>query len=1160
MQHPIMNLFQSPSNNSDNPEKHSNGDLFNCESQLFGNVSLLSAPEASDSLLSLFNERETFAFEDCMYTSNNNSSLLHSLSSTGYNSWSSSSLGFDFQTSYSLDALSSDSVLSTPSRFETPLTKEATFPSPLSVNIIPLKNYRDHKSNMSSQMMAIQKDTFDQPSLESIAKNIETLLEDSFSVNDLNLMKELKKIENDVRSALIMKEHTRMMNSNNNNAGSSCSSSISASTPSIVSSSSSMKKDEHASHILTRSQAQKKKQSSSSRKNALPVLSSPQTKKRGKASTKRKRASADEDSESEKSSNSSNDSDSDFRPSSTENNECTTEEEEDEETEDDSKSSTTTTCKRKATSSASKSRTATPQPRKKRTTFAKADIALLTKWLHDHSNNPYPTDDEKKTLLECVNMTKDQLETCISEILTQPFAFQMDDYHIYEKIIETVRTKKMSDEEGEEIFLSVRVHDFHSQVKEFEQINSSTDPNTLLQSLCTKALSGNLGQSTIRSIIWRVFLGVLPLTEKFGKEHWITKIDYDRERYEELLKKHENDPRKKTKNSANSEDEVDVTFCDPLSQSQSNPWSEFFENSELEKTIVQDLKRLYPEYPFFRTDEIQNLLKRMLFVWSKENTDLSYRQGMHELLSPILLVVYRDAQNIENYKHLLEENPDLKLLMKLLDRNFLEHDAYCLFEKLMTKMREYFIVGEGPQGRPFPNISTKGPLDNMLMIERKMDLYETPIFKISNKIQNTLLEKKDPDLHRHLTKMCIEPQIYLIRWVRLLFGREFHIDDAIILWDAIFSDCGGFRSESLISASDIDLSLVEHISVAMLHFIRKHLLSSDSSYCMKRLMRYPPVEDVHIFVEQALESRARPTSLLPSMEASSNHHNGANNGGTSSVTVIPKSQSNPQLDTSSLFPRLTKDVPVTERTIKPSRKQEGTPKHKNSNSISASPNLGAFAKQLFPSSSTKPKSKGVTPLNSPSPSIHAMATSHHLYSSEGHEWIEREKKLGDVVDVVLNVLQNMALEAKLDEERLLMSVAELKHVRDCLKFQLPFQEREIDWIAKRLKSPRGSEAEENQEHGMMQSSSSSTTTTTTNTPHEEEEIKKSLGTFVVIDFHESPHPPSSTTLEPHFPNSHLPSSTSQHKPTAQKQNTVPNQNSNTISSSSSEPVFHPLLK
>lgn len=33
---------------------------------------------------------------------------------------------------------------------------------------------------------------------------------------------------------------------------------------------------------------------------------------------------------------------------------------------------------------------------------------------------------------------------------------------------------------------------------------------------------------------------------------------------------------------------------------------------------------------------------RVLFVWSKENSDTSYRQGMHELLAPMLLVFHRD--------------------------------------------------------------------------------------------------------------------------------------------------------------------------------------------------------------------------------------------------------------------------------------------------------------------------------------------------------------------------------------------------------------------------------------------------------------------------------------------------------------------------------------
>ena len=88
--------------------------------------------------------------------------------------------------------------------------------------------------------------------------------------------------------------------------------------------------------------------------------------------------------------------------------------------------------------------------------------------------------------------------------------------------------------------------------------------------MCTKSLSGNLGQSTIRSIIWRIFLGLLPLNTKEGVEQWISRTDSDRKRYEALIKKHEIDPRmKEPQPSTSGDDVVDVTFCDPLSQSQS---------------------------------------------------------------------------------------------------------------------------------------------------------------------------------------------------------------------------------------------------------------------------------------------------------------------------------------------------------------------------------------------------------------------------------------------------------------------------------------------------------------------------------------------------------------------------------------------------------------
>jgi hypothetical protein len=71
-----------------------------------------------------------------------------------------------------------------------------------------------------------------------------------------------------------------------------------------------------------------------------------------------------------------------------------------------------------------------------------------------------------------------------------------------------------------------------------------------------------------------------------------------------------------------------------------------------------------------------------LFIWARENSDTSYRQGMHELLGPIILVLYRDARPLEN------DDP----LSHLVNSKYIEHDAYQLFERLMRKMKDYFLV------------------------------------------------------------------------------------------------------------------------------------------------------------------------------------------------------------------------------------------------------------------------------------------------------------------------------------------------------------------------------------------------------------------------------------------------------------------------------------
>jgi len=225
---------------------------------------------------------------------------------------------------------------------------------------------------------------------------------------------------------------------------------------------------------------------------------------------------------------------------------------------------------------------------------------------------------------------------------------------------------------------------------------------------------------------------------------------------------------------------------------------------------------------------------------------------MHELLAPIVYLLHEERSkkekdiDPEDAQTKLDESAE-KVLNSLLDVTTLEADAYFIFKHLMDITGDLFSpVPPSNQSKKFSNGTSATPDDEAA----------TPVVTKCRRIQHLLLKNKDPELHDHLIALKIEPQFYLLRWVRLLLGREFHsLDDLMIIWDAIF-------------AHSPDLVLVDYICVSMLVFIREQLLERDSTGCLTRLMKYPPVEDVRIFIEQAhtlISNRLqRPTSTYPS--------------------------------------------------------------------------------------------------------------------------------------------------------------------------------------------------------------------------------------------------------------------------------------------------------
>ena len=46
---------------------------------------------------------------------------------------------------------------------------------------------------------------------------------------------------------------------------------------------------------------------------------------------------------------------------------------------------------------------------------------------------------------------------------------------------------------------------------------------------------------------------------------------------------------------------------------------------------------------FFQDADVLKLLSNVLFVWSKNNSEISYKQGMNELLASIVWVYFQEA-------------------------------------------------------------------------------------------------------------------------------------------------------------------------------------------------------------------------------------------------------------------------------------------------------------------------------------------------------------------------------------------------------------------------------------------------------------------------------------------------------------------------------------
>src|SRR6266498_2392098 len=163
--------------------------------------------------------------------------------------------------------------------------------------------------------------------------------------------------------------------------------------------------------------------------------------------------------------------------------------------------------------------------------------------------------------------------------------------------------------------------------------------------------------------------------------------------------------------------------------------------------IFQDVERCMPEEPYFRQPETQRILLDILFVFCKINLDVGYRQGMHELLAPILWVIEQDAIDGDGDDGGQPSEED-SLMKQTLDRAYIEHDAFTLLSLIMRSAKSFYELGEPDRTSSTPSTGSGTPQHGA-----------SPIVERSKRIHEVYLAKVDPELAKHLTDIEVLPQI-----------------------------------------------------------------------------------------------------------------------------------------------------------------------------------------------------------------------------------------------------------------------------------------------------------------------------------------------------------------------------------------------------------------
>ena len=233
----------------------------------------------------------------------------------------------------------------------------------------------------------------------------------------------------------------------------------------------------------------------------------------------------------------------------------------------------------------------------------------------------------------------------------------------------------------------------------------------------------------------------------------------------------------------------------------------------------------------------------ILYIYSKENPELGYQQGMNDICGVFLYVLYKDFYLKSGF-----EKDELTSMYSLIHSNnvYLEYDTYLIFNKFMQKGSRHFFLYNKPIYKE--NIlGSKTVEEKMkLTIEDILSTKDSELKKRINILFYIHFKQIDQNFFDFL-KNYIYPELFILRWYLCVFTREFKLSQVVLIWDLIimyeYIETNLSKSEKKEDQIKTHLNFIDSVALGMLYFFKTEImLKEDKNDIMSGIMHYPASE------------------------------------------------------------------------------------------------------------------------------------------------------------------------------------------------------------------------------------------------------------------------------------------------------------------------------